>query len=675
MEHTKEKQANRKTAVINLRPLLFCAIGLVFGLFLYGKIMFGGSSPVEFLLPVILILVVLFPFSRKRIAVVLLCVLLFAGAGMGLAHAYNRSYQKSVEAGKCTVAGTVVTVAQKEGYCLVILKDLNVDGEELGGKCRIYLSSEEIRPADILQVSANLTPVFTENFAGDGFIRYCYSQNIRYTASASEVQRIGRSKNPFLRLNASLQNTLYSSMDSEEASVAYALLTGNSAGMDEGVLLSVRRGGIAHIFAVSGLHIGILFAAICLVCRRLGKYKFLPAILVAACYCALCNFSVSSVRALIMCATLAAMRAVGRKYDFLDSISLAALIVLLFSPAQWYSVGFRLSFGACLGLALFAGPFSRLFKRIKLPNFLAQYLSANLSVQLLLLPIQLEAFGFVSVWGTLLNFIFIPLLPILFLGLMVLSALALIIPPAATVFLSLPEGALSVFLYFFAVVDPKLVLAGFSVGAGAAAIWLAGCVFLSERVRMRPSGRAILAAGLSCLLILSLLLNNVVFSGCRIDFLTSGEDKAVLIRTRTERVLIIDDEISFSKCQDLLNRNCKNLTHIVVLCEDELAALNTAAFLPAENIFAREEVETGFRKTNILFAQKFSCGEMKFTYVSSQKLVLSVEDLIVEIDFEGSPALGADLFVGEGRGGLKYFLKDGIINSQNSLQAKNFGEF
>ena len=509
MEHTEEKQAKKRTAVINLRPLLFCALGLVFGLFLYGKIAFGGSSPVEFLLPIILILVALFPFSRKRIAIVMLCVLLFAGAGAGLAHAYNKSYQKSVEAGRYTLTGTAETVTEKEGYRLVILKNLNIDGKKIGGKCRMYLNSGEIRPADILQISIDLTPVSTENFAQDSYVRYLYSQNIRYTASASEFERIGRSVNPFLRLNATIRDTL-GCMDSEEASVAYALLTGNSAGMDEGVLLSVRRGGIAHIFAVSGLHIGILFAAVCLVCRRLGTYKFLPAILIAACYCALCNFSVSSVRALIMCATFAAMRAVGRKTDFLDTISLAALIVLLFSPAQWYSVGFRLSFGACLGLALFVGPFSRLFKRLKFPNFLAQYLSANLSVQIFLLPIQLQAFGFVSVWGTLLNFIFIPLLPVLFLGLMVCTALALIIPPASAVFLALPEGALSVFLYFFAVVDPKLVLAGFSVGAGAA-IWLAGCVFLSERVRMRPSGRAILAAGLTCLLILSLIFENVVF--------------------------------------------------------------------------------------------------------------------------------------------------------------------
>ena len=668
MKHTKEKQKKKKKAVINLRPLLFCALGLIFGVFLYGKIRFGGSSPAEFLLPILIILVALYPFSRKRVAVVLLCALLFSGAGMGLAHAYHQSYQTRVEAGRYELTGTVETVANKGSYSVVVLKNLTIDGVEIDGKCRTYLSAEEVLPADILKLSASLTPVSTENLAGDGFVQYLYSRNIRYKAYAEEYQMIGRSQNPFLRLNANLQSTLYSSMSGENASIAYALLTGNSAGMDEGLLVSVRRGGIAHIFAVSGLHIGILFGAICLVCRRLGKYRFLPAILIAACYCALCNFSVSSVRAFIICISLAVMKATGRKHDFLDSVSLSALIVLLFAPEQWYSTGFRLSFGACLGLALFAGPFSRLFKRIKLPNFLAQYLSANLSVQIVLLPIQLQAFGFVSVWGTLLNLLFIPLLPILFLGLMACTALALIIPPASAVFLALPEGALSAFVFFFAIVDPALVLAGFSVGAGAV-IWLTGCVFLSERVRMRPSGRAILAVWLSCLLGLTLVLENVVFSGCRIDLLSSGEDRAVLIRTRTERVLVIDDNIGVSDCRDLLDRTCSELTLIVVLCEDEMKAFNTAAFLPAEKILAREEVATGLQKTNILFAEEYSCGDIKFTYVSSQKLIVAVEGVIVEIDFEGLPALGADLFIGDGRWGLKYFLKDGIIrlSSRNSF--------
>ena len=42
---------------------------------------------------------------------------------------------------------------------------------------------------------------------------------------------------------------------------------------------------------------------------------------------------------------------------------------------------------------------------------------------------------------------------------------------------------------------------------------------------------------------------------------------------------------------------------------------------------------------------------------------MAAEGRIVEFDFSDGSALGADLFVGKGRGGLKYFLKDGKINA------------
>lgn len=654
MEHKRENQ-NR----INFRPLVFCALGLVFGVFLYGKIAFGGLMPSDFLFIAVLLCLSLLPFSWRRLVAVLLTVCVFAGIGALALHLKASAYERTADAGSYEVVGTVVSVSDRNGYIVVDLKDLTFDGESVGGLCRVYLPKAELYPADRIGFSGKVSPVGTlsEEFTRSGY----FPKDIRYTANAESYEPRGYSKNIFLQLNASLLEVLRENLGREEAGVAYALLTGNSGEMDSGFLTLARQGGIAHIFAVSGLHIGILFGAVWFVCRPLGKYRLAPALIAAVCYSALCNFTISSVRAVIMCGVLGVMNTFGKKYDFLDSISVAAVCILLLFPAEWFSAGFRLSFGACLGLALFSGSLSRLFAKCRLPKLLGSYFSATLSIQIFLLPVQLECFGYVSVWGTLLNFYVIPVLPALFLGLLITAVLSLMIPPAAGFFLALPGGLLSVFGLLFAVVDPSFVLKGISLGAGAV-VYLIGCLLISERVRLSLRARAGISAGLACLFTVLVVAENVVFVGCKIEVRSQEGKTLALISTRTERVLLLDGDVSLSDCEDFLRGTYGGtLDAVVVLSEDEADAINTAAFLPARRIYACDEVETGLRETELVFQKSFTCGELTFLYDGRSKLILFAEELAVEFDFGEHVSIGGDLFVSEAGGSLKYFLKDATI--------------
>ena len=393
----------------------------------------------------------------------------------------------------------------------------------------------------------------------------------------------------------------------------------------------------------------------------LKKKSFLPALVAVIFYSALCGFSVSSVRAVIMCGVLSVNRALGRKTDFLSSLSFAALVVLMFMPAQWLSAGFRLSFGACTGLALFSGTFQRAFR--KLPNFLGGYLAASLSVQIFTFPILIESFGYFSVWGTLLNFILIPALPALFLGLLLCLLFALIIPPAAAFFLFIPQGMLSLLLYVFSVAEFSLVLKGFSFGTGVV-IWLIAAVMLSQRMRLKAVLRCVAACSLSVLFALTMIYENAVFYGLKIDVYENGKSASVLLRTANTAVLVIDEDISLRNCNAFLSRTyAGKLDAVVVLAADELKAVNVGAFLPTSCVYAREEIATGLRETNVVFAEKFSLGGMTFFYESAEKMTVTAENSVVELDFESSEALGADLFIGKGSGGLKFFLRNGIIKA------------
>ncbi len=645
---------------LNFRPALFCAIGLAFGIFLYAKCRFGGLSPSDFLFIALFLGAGLIPFSPKRILAVLLCTVIAAGIGALRLHIYTERFNASAEEGAYRLTGTVQSVAVKRGYCVAVLRDLTLNGEETGGRCRLILSSAELSPADVIAVDASVKPVRTDDFS-DPYVRAWFAADVRYRASAGGFERFGISKDPFLWVNRALFTALYGHMEEDEADLAYGLLTGSTASLDADLGDAVRRGGIAHIFAVSGLHIGILYAAAQLLFRFLKKYRFLPALTIAFLYCGVCGFTVSAVRAFIMYSVLGAFRAVGRKHDFLGSIAFAAIAVLLFLPAQWFAAGMKLSFGACIGLALFAGPLSRVFSRVHMPAPLGRYLSSALSVQIFTFPVLMDAFGYFSVWGFVLNFFLLPVLPFVFPGVLLCTLFAVIIPPAAGFFLLFPQGIFSLLLYILSVVDVSFVICGFSLGAGGV-IWLTGCAALSPRVRLRPSVRAVCAAAFSVLFALTVTLENVVFTGVRLDVWRSEDGYALLARTPHESVLVIDGVIGVRDCEDFLRRTYGGRADlVVVLSDDELDGINTAAFLPAEAVRARDEIETGLTETNLLFGESFSCGGMTFRYETREKLLLYAEGLAVEVDFHGNAALGADFFLGEGCGGLKYLLDGGII--------------
>lgn len=663
MTRTEEKQKlSGGKARINFRPFLFCALGLASGIFLYSKIRFGGFKPSDVLFLLLFCLFSLRPASVKRVAAVFLCVILCAGAGAVSVHLYTQAYLSAESREGCTLSGTAVSVTAERGYTVVLLSDIALNGEQVGGKCRVTLG-EEVRTGDVIVAKANVKAVPLDDFRQSSYTQYLFSGNVRYTASASSYEKTGRSKNVFLKLNAAIFRTAYAHMGREEAGIAYALLTGNSGGMDDGLSDSVQKSGIAHIFAVSGLHIGILFSFIYFCCRPLGKYRFLPALLLALGYSALCAFTVSSVRAVIMCGVFGSYRAFGRKYDFLQSVSLAAALVLLFAPSQWFSAGFRLSFGACLGLALFSAPLSRAFARMRIPRFLGGYLSANLSVQLFTFPVLLQSFGYFSVWGVLLNLVVVPFVPVLFLGLAFCTALALIVAPAAAFFLAAPSGLISLLLFLYSVADFSLVLCGFSLGAGAT-VWLIGCAALSPRVRFSGLARAVAAVGLSVLFCACVVLQNVVFFGCRIA-VYGLNGYAALVQTKRSSVLVIDGDVSLASCERFLMQTYGGtLDAVIVLSEDEVAAINVAAFLNTNAVFARNETETGLRDTTVCFGETVECGDLVFRYEGATKLVLTAENTVVEFDFAQNAALSADLFIGVGSGGLNFYLKDGIIGEQ-----------
>ncbi len=659
----REEGRTNERPRINFRPLVCCALGLIFGIELYFAIRFGGVRPSDFCIFLILFSLCLVPFERRRVLALALALLLFGGLGAGLAHLNTEQRLRVKPDGEYLVSGMVGTFTVKNGRTDVLLRDLTFDGVPVGGELTTSLTGETFRAGDIVtfqaKVTANGLPM-----SGDSDSIYLFCNGIRYRVGRAEAEKTGTSGNVLLLSTSALYDSLRSGMGGTEAQIAYALLTGNSHGIDTGLLEEVRAGGIAHIFAVSGLHIGTLFAAVMLLFRKLGRRAYFPALAAAFVYAAFCAFTVSSVRALVMCAVLGAYRSMGRKYDYPSALALAAILILLVSPCEWLATGFRLSFGACLGIALLGGPLKRCLCRIPhLPRLFARYLSANLAVQFFTVPILLEAFGYFSVWGFLFNIAFIPLLPVFFLTTLLFSALALAIPPAAAFFYAAPKGLLSLFVFLFSAADLSWVLTGFSLGMGAS-VFVIALVMLSDRIRLSNAVRAGIAACLVAVFAAIVVLENVVFTGCRIDVYTKDDGAAALVRSPHAAVLVIDGDLGLADAKDFLARTYGGkLDGVLVLAEDETEAINRAAFLPAAAVYARDAVETGLRETALVFGERVEIGGLVFRFARRDKLAILAEGTVLELDFENPAALGADFFLDSSDGGLKFFLENGIMRT------------
>lgn len=201
--------------------------------------------------------------------------------------------------------------------------------------------------------------------------------------------------------------------DEENASLADAMVLGDKTNLDSDIKELYRQNGIAHLIAISGLHIAMIGGTIYQFLRRKSGSFGMAAILGGGfiiLYGMMTGLSGSTLRAVIMLLVMIGAEVTGRRYDILSAIALALLVMLIRNPYQMFQAGFLLSFGAVLGITWLVPVWNIYFE--KLPRWLSG-LGVSISVQIITLPVMLWFFYEIPVWGFLLNLIVVPLMSIL----------------------------------------------------------------------------------------------------------------------------------------------------------------------------------------------------------------------------------------------------------------------
>ena len=204
----------------------------------------------------------------------------------------------------------------------------------------------------------------------------------------------------------------------KSASIMKAMVLGNKSGLDEDSRQLFQKSGIAHVFAVSGLHITLLGMGFYKLLRKMRLPAlvswFLPIVMMIA-YGDMVGMSSSAYRAVFMFGMRMAARMLRRTYDALTAMAVAAVLILIEQPLYLYHTGFLLSFGAVLGVGCLSEVIrvdrtdeakrsmkSRLVYKIK------SALCGSLCIFLVQFPIMLCAYYEFPVYSFLLNLIIIP---------------------------------------------------------------------------------------------------------------------------------------------------------------------------------------------------------------------------------------------------------------------------
>ncbi len=226
-------------------------------------------------------------------------------------------------------------------------------------------------PGDRVRFQSRLRPIRGfRNPGGFDYERHMAFQRIQVTASAPAADLLiqpssgtGPLQPRVAALRHRIRLLIASAVDPPVSHVLQALLVGDRQALPKTLRDSFNRAGVSHILAISGLHLSIVAGLSFLMwrhllsyihwllwrawCHRLAAILTVPPLLT---YALLAGMSPATQRALIMAGVFLLALALQREHDPLNTVSAAALAILLAHPPTLFRIAFQLSFAAVLSI-------------------------------------------------------------------------------------------------------------------------------------------------------------------------------------------------------------------------------------------------------------------------------------------------------------------------------------
>ena len=294
-----------------------------------------------------------------------------------------------------------------------------------GGKVLIYHKTKvPLLPGQVILVEKHPEAIPAPGFPGEfdykgflarGGIHFRQFIGQKFTVlDSSEVSSLRYWMQDFRKMLVGIIEEKVPDPDSQQ--IASALLLGQQGDLDKEIRDAYSETGTMHILAVSGLHVGIIYAILLFPLKAIKlpktsrKVYLLLVMLLIWAYALLTGFSPSVIRAATMFSLFTVGQLRERKPHAFNVLAFSAMIMIAFDPGVIDEVGFQLSYLAVAGILLLQPVILRWWLP---PNQILEYIwqltAVSLAAQLATFPLSIFYFHIFPTYFLIANLIIIPL--------------------------------------------------------------------------------------------------------------------------------------------------------------------------------------------------------------------------------------------------------------------------
>ncbi|MGH1398330.1 MAG: ComEC/Rec2 family competence protein [Alphaproteobacteria bacterium] len=354
------------------------------------------------------------------------------------------------------VVGDISAIEDLEKGARLVLSGVEIEGvaaENVPRKVRLKVwKPEGLAVGQRVRVLANLSapsaPVIPDGF---DFQRFMYFKSIGALGFGYKTPEVLESvparQFDFEGLRHAVGVRINAALEGSSAALAKALMIGRRTAMDEGDMEAIRAAGLAHMLAISGLHVG-LFSGFLFMAARFGmaafagfalrypvkKYAAVFACAGALFYMFLAGATIPTQRAMLSVGIVFLAILLDRSPMSLRVVAFAAAVILLFFPESLMSASFQMSFSAVTALIVFYDWLRPVWARWRrsagglrrLGLYVLGVCMTSVVATIGTAPLTLYHFQVLSVYGVLANVLAVPILGF---WVMPLAVLALLLMP------------------------------------------------------------------------------------------------------------------------------------------------------------------------------------------------------------------------------------------------------
>ncbi len=307
-----------------------------------------------------------------------------------------------------SVEGIVVSDVAKNSFELELRR---------GGKILVHFTGDHPPVyGERLRLEGKLQAPFEGNKCFS-YRRYLQTRGIYWVMRVKEDKchiLAGHQGNVLMEWSLNLRHWMigifYRYLDPREAGFTAALVLGDRSGMPGDLKEIFVNTGTAHILAISGMNMAVivtLFYFLLGLCHLPRQWQFAGTILFLFGYAFLSGWSASVVRSCIMSSVVLAGFAFEQESEPLNSLGLAAVILLTLDPRNLFDVGFQLSFAAVAAILCLYRHCEKLFQW--LPGFIGTTMAVSLAAWIGTAPISFWHFHMITPISILANIPIVPL--------------------------------------------------------------------------------------------------------------------------------------------------------------------------------------------------------------------------------------------------------------------------